>query len=464
MASLYKTVGKRGTTWTVEFFDSNRVRKRLRLGQMDKRQAESVKLRVELLVSAKITGTAPDMETSQWLAARDKGIRDKLADVGLTEASKSATLGPFLDEYISTRQGLVMVGKLSERTLGIDKLTRDCLCDCFGSDKPLRDINRGDASGFRAWLLTSGGRPVKRCGSAHVVRTRKPLDEGTVRKRCSIASRFFRYAKDHDLTHGNPFDSVPKANMARDKKAFINDSDARRVLAELPDCQWKLLFALARWGGLRVGSEVRELTWRDIDWERQRILVRSPKTKHHEGREARLVPMFPELMSLLSQRFEEAAEGDVKILPMLERKTAAALRDPVFAAITRAGLDVWPKLWINLRSTRETELTETYPMKTVCAWIGNSEAVASKHYLQVPDDHYSRATSEQAIVEMLRRSEKAAQKAAQQLSETRGNSENIEERSSSNSLDVCNSSQGADLLSSPGGIRTPDQGIMSPLL
>lgn len=49
-----------------------------------------------------------------------------------------------------------------------------------------------------------------------------------------------------------------------------------------------------------------------------------------------------------------------------------------------------------------------YPMKTVCAWIGNSEAVASKHYLQVPDEHYSRATSEQALNEMLRRMEKAA--------------------------------------------------------
>jgi len=38
-----------------------------------------------------------------------------------------------------------------------------------------------------------------------------------------------------------------------------------------------------------------------------------------------------------------------------------------------------PKLFQNLRSTRETELMETYPAHVVCAWIGNSEAVARKH-------------------------------------------------------------------------------------
>ena len=27
----------------------------------------------------------------------------------------------------------------------------------------------------------------------------------------------------------------------------------------------------------------------------------------------------------------------------------------------------------------------------VCDWIGNTEAIASKHYLQVTDDHFSKA-------------------------------------------------------------------------
>jgi hypothetical protein len=59
--------------------------------------------------------------------------------------------------------------------------------------------------------------------------------------------------------------------------------------------------------------------------------------------------------------------------------------------IARAGLEPWEKLFQNLRATRETELAEIYPMHVVCAWIGNSPAVAAKHYLQVTDAHFAEA-------------------------------------------------------------------------
>ncbi len=61
---------------------------------------------------------------------------------------------------------------------------------------------------------------------------------------------------------------------------------------------------------------------------------------------------------------------------------------------------------------------ETHPAHVVCAWIGNSEAVARRHYLQVTDDH-----SEKAI-----RGDGEAQKAAQQAhAEPRGESHDSSE-------------------------------------
>ena len=51
----------------------------------------------------------------------------------------------------------------------------------------------------------------------------------------------------------------------------------------------------------------------------------------------------------------------------------------------------WPKLFQNLRSTRETELADEFPMHVVCQWIGNSQPIAAKHYLQVTADHFSKA-------------------------------------------------------------------------
>jgi hypothetical protein len=59
--------------------------------------------------------------------------------------------------------------------------------------------------------------------------------------------------------------------------------------------------------------------------------------------------------------------------------------------IERAGLEPWPKLFQNLRSTRETELAEQFPIHVACSWIGNSKAVAAKHYLQTTDGHFQKA-------------------------------------------------------------------------
>jgi hypothetical protein len=86
--------------------------------------------------------------------------------------------------------------------------------------------------------------------------------------------------------------------------------------------------------------------------------------------------------------------------------------------IRKAGLTPWPKTFQNLRSTRETELADAFPIHCVCKWIGNSQAVAREHYLQLTDDQFDRAAAV-----MTGTSGEAAQNAAQKLHETVGNGE-----------------------------------------
>ena len=61
------------------------------------------------------------------------------------------------------------------------------------------------------------------------------------------------------------------------------------------------------------------------------------------------------------------------------RGAAVALSDqPANTGIAKACFDfsAWPKLFQNLRSRRETELAEQFPMHVVCSWIGRrSEAL-----------------------------------------------------------------------------------------
>ena len=76
----------------------------------------------------------------------------------------------------------------------------------------------------------------------------------------------------------------------------------------------------------------------------------------------------------------------------------------------------WPKLFHNLRSTRQTELTEKFPSHVVCAWLGNSRAVVQDHYLQVTDAHFA-----QAVTDPANRPAQAAQNPAQSAAVTTGN-------------------------------------------
>jgi hypothetical protein len=47
-------------------------------------------------------------------------------------------------------------------------------------------------------------------------------------------------------------------------------------------------------------------------------------------------------------------------------------------------------LFQNLRASRETALANDFPLHFVTAWLGNSPAVAARHYLQVTDEHFKR--------------------------------------------------------------------------
>ena len=73
--------------------------------------------------------------------------------------------------------------------------------------------------------------------------------------------------------------------------------------------------------------------------------------------------------------------------------------------IERAGLIRRPKMFQNMRSTRQTELEDRFPGHVVCAWMGNSEAVARKHYLQVTDAHFDRSVSENGAYTVQSRAE-----------------------------------------------------------
>lgn len=372
----------------IQFVGTDGKRRSIRLGKMPMRTAEAVKVKVEQLVAAVIARHPPDNETNRWVADLDDLLREKLASVGLVSRGKTTTLGAYLDSYVKQRSDV------KGSTATVYGHTRRNLLAFFGAVKPPRDITLGDADQWRLYLLEEG------------------LADNTVRRRCGIAKQFFRFAQRKGLIAMNPFVDLVSAVRANERRFyFVSAEEAQKVLDACPNHEWRLLFALSRYGGLRCPSEHLSLKWGHVDWERGRVTVPSPKTEHHEGKATRTIPLFPELRPHLEEAFERAEPGADWVITM-RRDVTKNLRTRFTKIIRRAGLEPWPKLFQNLRSTRETELADQFPLHVVVAWLGNSQLVAAKHYLQVTDEHYERAAKPSA--ETMEPAQKALQNAMQQ--------------------------------------------------
>ena len=139
-----------------------------------------------------------------------------------------------------------------------------------------------------------------------------------------------------------------------------------------------------------------------------RITVHSPKTEHHEGGARDRCPSSPRY-GRTWRKFGRRPNREREFVITRYRSCNANLRTQLERIIRKAGLKPWPKLFQNLRSSRETELAQRFPMHVICSWIGNSQAVAMKHYLQTTDEHYRQA---------LEAPISAAQNPAQQRSES----------------------------------------------
>ncbi len=92
---------------------------------------------------------------------------------------------------------------------------------------------------------------------------------------------------------------------------------------------------------------------------------------------------------MLEQAFDAAPEGSVNVIKHCQG--TKNYRKGLKEIILKAGLLPWPKLFNNLRSTRETELAKNYSLQAATVWIGNTTKIALGHYLQVTDDEWQNA-------------------------------------------------------------------------
>ncbi|MEM9186097.1 MAG: tyrosine-type recombinase/integrase [Planctomycetota bacterium] len=360
-----------GNRRRVCFFDlDNRSRRRqIALGAMPKAEAEAIRAKIDKLRAARLADTTPPDSVGDWLREIPDAWHARLVEAGYV-ASRAARARrvPTLAELTDTFRAQAQWRRNTESTRVTYERSFRHLLARFGADRPIDTLTIADAKDFRPFL--EAARPAGR-----------GLAITTASATITQAKTLFELAVDQELLDRNVFAKL-KTPQHKAEKPFISADVARVIMHELPNDEWRLLFALSRWGGLRIISEVALLTWGAVDFANRELRVTSPKTQRHPDGASRFVPIFDELLPLLQRRFDDAAEGELYVIPVARRGKTLA-RDTVRRAIKAAGHTRWPELFNSLRSTRETELCQMgVPLSEVAEVIGHSVRVAEKNYLQ----------------------------------------------------------------------------------
>jgi integrase len=382
-----------GNSLRIQFISADGKRQSIRLGKVREKVADQVRGHVEQLAVAKRLGTPLDPQTAKWVSGQQGELADKLAAVGLIAPRAKMKLGEFIDGYVAKR------GDLKGNTLDDFKQARGRLLEFIGADTHLSDVTAGQADDWRRALLAGQLGPNGRKYAA-----------STVGKWVQRIKQVFKAAVRAKLIGENPFADLKRGKQTnKEREHFITREEIGAVFDACPDDEWRLIFALSRYGGLRIPSELVNLAWSDILWDRGRMLIHSAKTEHHQDGGERWCPIFPELLPFLEVAFDQAEPGTTWVISRYCRVEAIEARRQITAKqlnlgtaaeriIRRAGLTPWAKVFHNMRGTRQTELEDRFPTHVVCAWLGNSESIARKHYLRVTEDHFDLATGAKSDV------------------------------------------------------------------
>lgn len=256
------------------FTNGDNERKAVRLGKASAKDAESFALKVEAILSNQALGHAHDAELSAWLRDLPERTYGRLVKVGLAEprvVAAALTLGKLLDRFEAAAMVKPATKAAYQQTLG-------SLRTHFGEATPVRSITASHADEWQKAITDSG------------------IAVATVSKRVRVAKAIFTKAVKWGLIPVNPFGELRCGSQSNPERAvYVSTESIQAIMAGCPDDQWRGIIALSRYAGLRCPSEVVALKWGDVNWERGRLTVRSPKTAGHEGHAMRIVPIAPEL-------------------------------------------------------------------------------------------------------------------------------------------------------------------------
>ncbi len=208
---------------------------------------------------------------------------------------------------------------------------------------------------------------------AYLLDVRK-LSPVTVGWSIRLFRSMFRFGLKNRLCYENPFDDIGPGPKANDNHyRFIETELIENVLTHCKTTETAFAVRLARYAGLRMPSEIRNMRFQDFGTDGFFVHDNS-KTGRRE------VPFFHELRPDFKMLQQNRNRDDF----VFSRQMVCAvnLRSRFLTILNRAAVEPWPRLFNNLRASRITELDEQgFTAKTLDSIFGNTESIRNRHYV-----------------------------------------------------------------------------------
>ena len=343
----------------------NYGKKKLTLGAINKEDADHFGANLNLLISYKKNFGSVPPNVERWVDSLSLTHQRQLKSLGLVD--NLTPTGGYLISHLCKDFTKYRLSDKSASTITEYEKGRRNLIDCFG-DVSIDSIDIKNGREFFYWL-----------------RNDQNLADNTAKQRLRYARTIFDMAVEDRRLSYNPFKARGlSVTQSAAKKDYVSSRTFEKIIDSVNDSDWKLLFTLTRCVPMRIPSEFTDLTWDDVDFEKNKILIHSPKTRHL-GKHARLVPIFsrvsPLLVELHGRRGDEIYVFEGLRLITNVGKIAKDI-------CKRANVTPWGNFWNSIRASAETDLMDRFGLRRACQWSGNSAATAMKNYALVRSEDY----------------------------------------------------------------------------
>lgn len=256
-------------------------------------------------------------------------------------------------------------------------VVRAALLPEFGRDTPLEHITTARIEAYRERLLDEGR-----------------LTRRSIQKVLVLLFAVLKRAKRRGWIPSNPAEDVERVTVKRSGDFNVLASvDVAAVARAAESEQDAALYTVAAFTGLRLG-ELRALRWRDLDFAKQTVIVRSSYTHGRPGPpksgKVRSVPLIDQAaaaLDALSRRPMFVGSDDLVFCTEVGGHiNDDRLRERFYAALDAAGLGdkragTDPMVFHDLRHTFGTLAVEAWPLHDVQAYMGHADIQTTMIYV-----------------------------------------------------------------------------------